>query len=129
ARSRCAGGKGQSDSGAAIRPDDGWSGAPSVCGALLDFSAPEAARSASVGAPTSGFFSSMVLDVHAALFWGLASAIFFRKLSGRMSVQKLLIYCRHSAWSPVLPVSRQCGAFARWAGQIEYCSSWFTTTL
>src|SRR5262249_22082989 len=57
------------------------------------------------------------------------SSIFFLKLSGRMSVQTSSIYARHSAFVPCLPTSFHPSAFSRSAGQIEYCSSWFTTTL
>jgi hypothetical protein len=36
---------------------------------------------------------------------------------------------RHSAFGPLLPASFPPSAFLRSAGQIEYCSSWFNTTL
>src|SRR5262245_4441082 len=52
-----------------------------------------------------------------------------RRLNGRMSVQASLIQARQSCLSPLLPASRQPSGFSRSAGQIEYCSSWFTTTL
>src|SRR4029079_13303557 len=58
-----------------------------------------------------------------------ASSIFLRKLSGRMAVETSFIYARPSALVPVLPASFQPNAFSRSAGQIEYCSSWFITTL
>ncbi len=46
-----------------------------------------------------------------------------------MSVQTSLIQAKHSSLGPFFPASRQPSAFSRSAGQIEYCSSWFTTTL
>lgn len=45
-----------------------------------------------------------------------------------MSVQTFLMYSMHSSLLPVFPSSRQPGAFSRSFGQIEYCSSSFTTT-
>ena len=46
-----------------------------------------------------------------------------------MSVHTSLIQARHSPFAPVFPASFQPSAFSRSLGQIEYCSSWFTTTL
>ena len=57
------------------------------------------------------------------------SSIARRRLKGRMSVQTRSMYSKHSSLVPVFIASSQPGAFGRCASQIEYCSSWLTTTL
>ena len=46
-----------------------------------------------------------------------------------MSRQTSSINLRHSSFEPSLPASRQPRGQSRSAGQIEYCSSWLSTTL
>ena len=53
----------------------------------------------------------------------LDGCIFFRRLSGLMSVHTALIWARHSGLDPVFPTSRHPSGLSRLAGQIEYCSS------
>lgn len=51
------------------------------------------------------------------------ASVGFRRLSGIIVVHITLIKAKHTALDPLLPASRQPGAFSRSIGQIEYCSS------
>jgi hypothetical protein len=46
-----------------------------------------------------------------------------------ISVQIWLMYSKHSPFVLLLPASVQPKAFSRLADHIEYCPSWFTTTV
>src|ERR1044071_1571487 len=80
---------------------------------------------------TSGRVWGRPEAVHVAAYYAPAAdaSIFFLRLKGRMSVHTPLMWSRHSCFVPLLPASFQPRAFSRSAGQMEYCSSWLTTTL
>src|SRR5215471_9755349 len=57
------------------------------------------------------------------------SAILFRRLRGRMSVHTSSMYAKHSDFRPSFPTAVHPAGMGLSANQIEYCSSWFMTTL